>query len=82
MGPESAGLELRWMCEELRARRAPATSATSSPSLEGLDELEWELGELRKMVERRLEGEPLQYILGGYGTTFPPGPAFETRPIS
>jgi hypothetical protein len=63
MGPESAELELKWMREEVRARGA----TTSSPSHKR-DELGWELGELRKMVERRMEGEPLQYILGGYGS--------------
>ncbi|KAF9653815.1 S-adenosyl-L-methionine-dependent methyltransferase [Thelephora ganbajun] len=51
------------MREEVRARRAAATPVTSSPSRERHD-LEWELGELRKMVDRRVRGEPLQYILG------------------
>lgn len=68
MGSESAKLELKWMREELRTRRTAATSATSSPSPKK-DESGWELGELRKMVDRRLQGEPLQYILGEYGPT-------------
>jgi hypothetical protein len=79
MKPESARLELKWMREEVRARRTAAASTTASPSRRR-NELEWELGELRKMVERRLQGEPLQYILGGYGPTSLPGLAFETSP--
>jgi len=67
MGSESAELELKWMREELRARRAAAAPTTSSSSRWRKD-LEWELGELRKMVDRRVKGEPLQYILGGYGS--------------
>jgi len=82
MGSESAKLELKWMREELRARRAPATSVTSSPSLGGLNALGWELGELKKMVKRRLEGEPLQYILGGYGTIFRRDLRSRPRPIA
>ena len=69
MGSESAELELKWMREELRARRAAVAPETSSPS-RGRDDLEWELGELRKMVHRRMKDEPLQYILGGYGSNF------------
>lgn len=66
LGPESAKLELRWMREEIRARGAPASaSATSSTSRK--NDTKWELGELKKMVDRRLNGEPLQYILGEYG---------------
>ena len=60
------------MREELRTRRSAAVSATSSPSLRQND-LEWEIGELGKMVDRRLQGEPLQYILGGYGAALPSG---------
>ena len=67
MGPESAELELKWMREELRARRAAVTPATSSPPRRRKD-LEWELEELGKMVDRRMKDEPLQYILGGYGS--------------
>ena len=65
MESESAELELKWMSEELRARRAAAAPVASSSSRRKKD-LEWELGELRKMVDRRVQGEPLQYILGGY----------------
>jgi len=64
IGSESAKLELKWMREELRTRRTVAP-------LKGND-LEWEVEELGKMVDRRLQGEPLQYILGGYGTKFLP----------
>ena len=64
MGSESAKLELKWMREELRTRKSAAVSATSSPSLKRND-LEWGIGELEEMVDRRLQGEPLQYILGG-----------------
>jgi len=77
MGSESAKLELKWMREEVRARKAAAASAISSPSHKK-DELGWELGELRKMVERRMQGEPLQYILGGCCSIFPPEFVFET----
>ena len=78
MGSESAKLELKWMREELGARRVAAASATSSTSLRK-NERGCELGELGKMVDRRLRGEPLQYILGGYGSTFPPGLVFQLR---
>ena len=67
MESESAELELKWMREELKMRRAADVAAPSPKK----DELEWELGELRKMVERRIQGEPLQYILGEYGANFP-----------
>jgi len=63
MGSESAELELKWMREELRARRAAVAPATSSPA-RWREDLDWELGELRKMVDRRMKDEPLQYILG------------------
>jgi len=64
LGSESAKLELKWMREEIRARGAAANaSAISSPSRKR-DSVEWGLGELEKMVSRRLKGEPLQYILG------------------
>ena len=76
MGFESAGLELKWMREELRRRKSVAVSAASSSPLKR-NGLEWEIGELGKMVDRRLQGEPLQYILGGYGTVLPPGLVFE-----
>lgn len=69
MGSESAKLELKWMREELRTRRAVAASSTP---LKKRNDMEWEIGELGKMVDRRLQGEPLQYILGEYGTRFPP----------
>lgn len=70
IGSESASLELKWMREELRTRKSAAASVTSS--VKG-DDLEREIGELKKMVDRRLRGEPLQYILGGYGMVFPLG---------
>ena len=66
IGSESAKLELKWMREELRARRVAVASITSSSRKR--NELEWELVELRDMVDRRMKGEPLQYILGGYGS--------------
>jgi len=75
MGSESARMELKWMREELRTRQCAAASATSLPPLKRND-LDWEIGELEKMVDRRLQGEPLQYILGGYGTALPSGLAF------
>lgn len=50
------------MQEELRARRA-VDGASVTPSSSN-DEGGAELGELRKMVDRRVKGEPLQYILG------------------
>lgn len=74
MGPESASLELKWMREELRTRNS---AVASSPSFKGND-LERETEELGKMVERRLQGEPLQYILGECGTVIPPGHVFGT----
>ena len=59
------------MREEIRARRAVANnSAISSPPRER-DDAGWEFGELEEMVGRRLKGEPLQYILGGYGSVLP-----------
>lgn len=81
MGSESAELELKWMREELRARRAAVVSTTSLSSHKR-DELEWELGELREMVDRRLNGEPLQYILGGYGSNFSWDSCSKHRPIA
>jgi methylase of polypeptide subunit release factors len=74
MGSESASLELKWMREELRTRRS---AVASSPSFKGND-LKRETEELEKMVERRLLGEPLQYILGECGTVIPPGLIFGT----
>jgi hypothetical protein len=76
MGAESARLELKWMREELRTRKSAAVSATPSSSLKWND-VEWETGELGKMVDRRMQGEPLQYILGGYDTALPLGLVFE-----
>lgn len=82
MGSESARLELKWMREELRTRQCAAGSATSLHSLKR-DDLDWEIGELGKMVDRRLRGEPLQYILGRYGTALPWGHVCsEHRPIA
>lgn len=72
VGFESASLELKWMREELRTRKS---AVASSPSFKGND-LEWQTEELEKMVERRLQGEPLQYILGECGTVIPPGLVF------
>ena len=78
IGSESATMELRWMQEELRARRAvDGASATPSSSNNGGGA---ELGELREMVDRRVKGEPLQYILGEYGSTLPKASRFETSP--
>ena len=79
MGSESAKLELKWMREELRARRTAAAPATSSPSRRRED-LDWELEELRKMVDRRMKDEPLQYILGGYHSDSSPGLGFVVSP--
>ena len=77
MGFELARLELKWMREELRRRKSATVSVTSLPSHKR-NNLEWEIGELGKMVDRRLQGEPLQYILGGYyGTALPSGLVFE-----
>lgn len=75
-GSESAELEFRWMREEVRARK---TAAAISSFSRKKDEMKWELGELENMVVRRLEGEPLQYILGEYGSTLPPA---ERSPIA
>lgn len=72
MGSESASLELKWMREELRMRES---AVPSSPSFRRND-VEREIEELEKMVERRLQGEPLQYILGECGTVIPPGLVF------
>lgn len=69
IGSESANLELKWMREEIRARRAAENASAISPPFHEKDYLKWELGELEKMVGRRLKGEPLQYILGRYGST-------------
>lgn len=76
IGSESAKLELKWMREELRARRTAGVPTISSPPR--ANGLEWELGELSKMVDRRLKGEPLQYVLGGCSLNFMPGLGFET----
>ena len=65
-GFESVQPELKLMREEISVRRA------SSDVPSERNEMEWELGELEKMVQRRLKGEPLQYILGGYPWAFPP----------
>lgn len=68
------------MQEELRARRAvDGVPAAPSPSNEG-GSADWELGELGKMVGRRVKGEPLQYILGECGSTLPKASLFETWP--
>ena len=75
VGSESARLELKWMREELRMRQRAAASATSLHPLRWND-LDWEIGELEKMVDRRLRGEPLQYILGRYGMALPSGLVF------
>jgi len=71
IGSESAELELEWMRQELRARRAAAALATPSRPRKRND-FEWEMGELKKMVDRRMKDEPLQYILGGYGSNSSP----------
>jgi hypothetical protein len=64
-------MELKWMREEVRTRRSVASvTAITSPTRKRED-MEWEVGELRKMVDRRLKGEPLQYILGEYGSILP-----------
>lgn len=76
-GSESAKLELKWMREEIRARRTADNAFVIRSSSCKRDNVEWELGELEKMVERRLGGEPLQYILGEYGSILPPA---ELRP--
>lgn len=65
IGSESAKLELGWMREEIRVRGRAAPNASS------ISHVEWEHRELEKMVDRRFEGEPLQYILGGYGSISP-----------
>ena len=69
------------MREEVRARKANTHTNSLPPcKVEGM---EWdsELVELKKMVDRRLKGEPLQYILGGYGTNFPPASQGATNPL-
>ena len=81
IGSESAELELKWMREELGARRAAAAPTNYSTSHKS-NELEWDLGELGEMVDRRLNGEPLQYILGGYGSNFRHDLYSKPRPIA
>jgi methylase of polypeptide subunit release factors len=57
IGQESAQIELRWMKQALSPRLAEKSAPgtlLSRPSL-------------AKMVERRVKGEPLQYILGETG---------------
>ena len=66
IGSESAKLELKWMREEIKARRTPANASRASLPSRKRDGMEPELAELEEMVGRRLKGEPLQYILGGY----------------
>ena len=59
------------MRKEIRAHRAVANnSAISLPPRES-DDAGWEFGELEEMVGRRLKGEPLRCILGGYGSVLP-----------
>ena len=59
------------MREEISARRTSSDASTSPSFSRERNDVGWELGELDKMVRRRLKGEPLQYILGGYRSTFP-----------
>lgn len=71
MGSESATLELKWMREEVRTRRSVASVSAITSPFRKRDDMEWEVGELAKMVNRRLKGEPLQYILGEFGSISP-----------
>lgn len=54
--------ELRWIVEQACGRAAPEQMST-------LDEpvTEREVGAVHRMVERRVSGEPLQYVLGRWG---------------
>lgn len=67
LGRQTAHRELRWMRETFNSP-PPSRENVESAGRRILRE-HWEtLPDLGTMVKRRIEGEPLQYILGKFGS--------------
>lgn len=66
LGRQTAHRELRWMRETLNS--PPLYEDAESAGRRILREHRETLPDLATMVKRRIEGEPLQYILGKFGS--------------
>lgn len=71
IGRESARLEFKWMTQALSSAPPPHPMTRHAP-----------IPDLPTMVARRVRGEPLQYILGAWLSTFRPRSPGPQQPLS